>query len=102
MKNLVLDLIKFLLRLVPKSISGNTLTCKEVAYILSTVDDVSGPEYKTLRFHRFVCNCCGNYQKQLDTIGRAAVNLNSVELDFSEEQLARIKAQQDKISKFYK
>lgn len=102
MKNLVLDFIKFLLRLVPKSISGNTLTCKEVAYILSTVEDVSGPEYKSLRFHRFVCTCCGNYQKQLDTIAKATVNLNPVELEFSEEQLARIKAQQVKINKFYK
>lgn len=100
MKGLILDFIKFILRLIPKKISGNTLTCKEVAYILSTVDDVSGPEYKSLRFHRFICHCCGNYQKQLDRISDAAKSLK--EIDFTPEQLERISAQQKKISQIYK
>ena len=100
MLNLVLDFIKFILRSIPKSISGNTLTCKEVAYILSTVDDVSGPEYKELRFHRFVCACCGNYQKQLNRINSAARNIG--EAEFTPQQLERINAQKQSIRQFYK
>ena len=96
----MLDLYKFILRCIPKRISGNTLTCKEVAYILSTVDDVSGPEYKSLRFHRFICHCCGNYQKQLDIINHTSPQINSV--DFTPEQLERINAQKQKIQQFYK
>jgi hypothetical protein len=96
MLKFIRTIIPFVGALVPKKLMPPMLSCQEVAHILANVEDTSGPEYKKLRIHLFICEACDNYRKQILKINAASNSAREIKL--TDAQLARIKAHQQRLS----
>ena len=78
--------------LLPQSILKKMLSCEEVANILSQSCEISF----RARMHIFICQCCTDYQSQLNIIEIQSKKMGIIHL--SDEQLKKIQALKTKIN----
>lgn len=100
---MILRLIRFLVHalmaVMPKRLFKNSLSCKEVAYLLATEENWQDQRLKKLRIHLLLCEACDNYAQQLKSIKSGSQKLAS--LNLSKEQLQRVAEHKNKIKNIY-
>lgn len=87
--------------MVPSFMRKNMLSCQDVAFILSSEDDLSLPKRVKLKLHLMICQCCTDYETQLKIINQKAYK--AIKLELTPEQEAKIKkSQEELVQKFTK
>ncbi len=66
------------------------LSCKEIVRLISSDERLSLMRRAELRLHLMMCEHCGRYKSQLQTLARAAVRLLDRRIQESEDDIKKI------------
>jgi len=67
------------------------LTCKEIAFILASKEEISLLKKTELRMHLLMCKHCSNYNKQLNFLEKGVKKLFKVKTDVDTSKLENLK-----------
>lgn len=67
------------------------LTCKEIAYILASKEEISLLKKTELRMHLLMCKHCSNYNKQLLFLEKGVKKLLKTKTDIDTSNLENLK-----------
>jgi hypothetical protein len=85
----------------PPFMRKKMLSCQDVAFILSSGEDLTMTKKFKLKMHLLICQCCTDYESQLNIINHQAQK--SIKLELTNEQKQQIEKSQEKvIEKFTK
>jgi hypothetical protein len=84
-----------MMSLAPKWLRKLMLTCEQISQILASDEKIPILKRIKLQSHLLICQCCKDYQTQIDLINTAAHKIAPPEL--SNEQLSKISKSQSKL-----